>query len=210
MTPRLQSIGNQPCVIVMVKEPRPGQVKTRLGRDIGMVEAAHWYRRHSAALVHRLVDERWTLVAGYAPKTARIIPRNVQLQAWQGSGDLGQRMIGLLRQAPPKSVLIGSDIAGLERQHIARAIAALGDHDTVLGPSPDGGFWLIGARHPNRLRPNALTGARWSTEHALADTRARLPGRTALVDTLNDIDTVDDLRTSFAMTPHGTRATSCV
>lgn len=177
----------------MVKEPRPGQVKTRLGRDIGMVAAAHWYRQHAAHLVHRLVDPRWTLVAGYAPKMARVVPRNVQLQAWQGTGDLGRRMIRLLRQAPPRSVLIGSDIAGLDRHHIARAIAALGDHDTVLGPSPDGGFWLIGARHPSRLRADVLDGARWSTAHALADTRARLPGRLALVDTLNDVDTIADL-----------------
>ncbi|WP_299684761.1 TIGR04282 family arsenosugar biosynthesis glycosyltransferase [uncultured Tateyamaria sp.] len=193
MKARLTSVRNQPCVIVMVKEPRPGQVKTRLGRDIGMLDAAHWYRRHVAKLVHRLVDERWTLVAGFAPKTARIVPRNTQLDAWQGTGDLGRRMIRLLRQAPPKSVLIGSDIAGLERCHIARAIAALGTHDTVLGPSPDGGFWLIGARHPRRLRRDVLDGARWSTEHALADTQARLPGRVALVDTLNDVDTIDDL-----------------
>ena len=189
----LRSYANQPCVIVMVKEPRPGQVKTRLGRDIGMLDAAHWYRRHAVNLMRRLRDERWTLVAGYTPKLARIIPGSSELQAWQGTGDLGRRMIRLLRQAPPRSVLIGSDIAGLERRHIARAIAALGDNDTVLGPSPDGGFWLIGARHPGRLRHNVLDGARWSTAHAFADTRDRLPGRLALVDTLNDVDTVDDL-----------------
>ncbi|CAN0323965.1 unnamed protein product, partial [Chrysoparadoxa australica] len=138
-------------------------------------------------------DPGRTLVAGYAPKTSRIAVGRGDAKIWQGTGTLGQRMIRLLRQAPPKSVLIGSDIAGLERRHIARAIAALGNRDTVLGPSPDGGFWLIGARHPARLKRDVLDGARWSTEHALADTQARLPGRMALVDTLNDVDTSDDL-----------------
>ena len=183
----------KPWVIVMVKQPRPGRVKTRLGRDIGMIDATWWYRHQVTRLVRRLRDPRWTLVAGYAPKTSRITVGAQDLKLWQGTGDLGQRMIRLLRQAPPKSVLIGSDIAGLERCHIATAIAALGDHDTVLGPSPDGGVWLIGARHPGRLQRAVLQGARWSTAHAMADTQARLPGRLALVDTLNAVDTVDDL-----------------
>mmetsp|Transcript_29712 Transcript_29712/g.58996 ORF Transcript_29712/g.58996 Transcript_29712/m.58996 type:complete len:179 (-) Transcript_29712:2674-3210(-) len=177
----------------MVKEPRPGRVKTRLGRGIGMIEATWWYRHQVNRLVRGLRDPRWTLVAGYAPKTARIAVGPQDLKIWQGNGDLGQRMVRLLRQAPPKSVLVGSDIAGVRRTHIARAIAALGDHDTVLGPSPDGGFWLIGACHPARLKRDVLDGARWSSAHALADTRARLPGRSALVDTLNDVDTIDDL-----------------
>jgi len=42
----------------MVKEPRPGRVKTRLGRDIGMGKAAHWYRRHALALIRRMRDPR--------------------------------------------------------------------------------------------------------------------------------------------------------
>ena len=183
----------KPWVIVMVKQPRPGRVKTRLGRDIGMIDATWWYRHQVDRLVRSLRDPRWTLVAGFSPKTSRIAVGPQDRKLWQGEGDLGRRIIRLLRQAPPKSVLIGSDIAGLERRHIAQAIAALGNHDTVLGPSPDGGFWLIGARHPSRLKPNVLDGARWSTAHALADTRARLPGRLALVDTLNDVDTADDL-----------------
>ena len=177
----------------MVKEPRPGRVKTRLGRDIGMIDATWWYRHHVDRMLRNLRDPRWTLVAGYAPKTAQIITRGQDIKMWQGGGDLGDRMIRLLRQAPPKSVLIGSDITGVKRRHIARAIAALGNRDAVLGPARDGGFWLIGARHPGRLGKSVLSGARWSTAHALVDTKARLPGRIALVDILNDVDTGDDL-----------------
>lgn len=193
MTSRQRHPTNTPWLIIMVKQPRPGRVKTRLGQGIGMIDATWWYRHHVAQMARRLRDPRWTLVAGYAPKTSRLVVGPQDIKIWQGTGDLGRRMTRVLRQAPPKSVLIGSDIAGLERHHVARAIAALGSHDSVLGPSPDGGFWLIGARHPRRLGPHVLDGPRWSTQHALADTHARLPGRVALVDTLNDVDTVDDL-----------------
>ncbi len=189
MTP----LAEKPWLIIMVKQPRPGRVKTRLGRDIGMIDATWWYRHQVDRIVRHLRDPRWTMVAGYAPKTSRVMvgPRDVKL--WQGNGDLGQRMIRLLRQAPPKSVLIGSDISGVQPHHIGRAIAALGSHDCVLGPSPDGGFWLIGAHHPGRLQRDILAGVRWSTADALTDTQTRLPGRVALVDTLNDVDTAQDL-----------------
>lgn len=177
----------------MLKEPRPGRVKTRLGRDIGMLAAAQWYRRHVIALMARLRDPRWSLVAAYDPKAARIIPAEADKYVWQGRGDLGHRMIGMLRRAPPKSVLIGSDIVGVTPAHIKRAMLALATHDAVLGPSPDGGYWLIGFRHPQRLPLGLLDGVRWSSEFALADTIKKLPGRVALIDTLNDVDTVDDL-----------------
>jgi len=193
----------------MIKQPRVGQVKTRLGRDIGMIDATWWYRHQVDRTLRNLRDPRWRLVAGYAPRTARIMTGAQDIRMWQGDGDLGRRMIRLLQQAPPKSVLIGSDIVGVQPRHIARAVAALGDHDAVLGPSPDGGFWLIGARHPSRLGQHVLAGARWSTAHACADTRARLPGRIALVDSLNDVDTVDDLTQNLSMTPPDLRAT-CV
>ena len=48
-------------LVVMLKEPHPGRVKTRLGRDMGMVGAAWWFRRQTTALLRRIEDPRWTL-----------------------------------------------------------------------------------------------------------------------------------------------------
>ncbi|MEY8842427.1 DUF2064 domain-containing protein, partial [Cribrihabitans sp. XS_ASV171] len=77
--------------------------------------------------------------------------------------------------------------------HIARAFAALGGHDLVLGPATDGGFWLVGG-HPQRLPRGLFTHVRWSTRHALDDTIASAPeARVALTDRLSDIDTAADL-----------------
>ncbi len=184
-------------LIVMVKEPRAGRVKTRLGREIGMTAAAWWFRHQTAALLRRLRDPRWRIVLATSPDRAGLLSR-----AWpadlarkpQGPGDLGTRMTRQLRTAPPgRACVIGTDIPGITRPHIARAFAALGQNDLVFGPAADGGYWLVGG-HPRRLPRGLFAHVRWSTEHALADTIASAPGaRIALTDRLCDIDTAADL-----------------
>lgn len=96
--------------------------------------------------------------------------------------------------------IIGADIPGITRVRVAEAFAALGDHEAVFGPAPDGGYWLIGMKRVRRPAPGILKGVRWSSEHALADSAASLgigslgAARIARVATLRDVDTVDDLR----------------
>ena len=183
----------------MVKEPRPGRVKTRLARDIGAVPAAWWYRHQVRALLRRLEDPRWRLVLAVAPDGARrstVWP--AALPRWpQGGGDLGARMARMLRRAAPgPACLIGSDIPGVRRTHVAQAFAALGRTDAVFGPAPDGGYWLIGLKAPHRPPPGFLRGVRWSSAEALGDSRATL-GRARIVEveTLADVDTAADLPT---------------
>lgn len=185
-------------LIIMIKEPRPGRVKTRLGRDIGLVPAAWWFRHQSGALIRRLRDPRWRIVLAVSPDRAgmqsRVWPADL-VRAPQGSGDLGDRMGRMLRSAPKGPVcLIGADIPRIERRHIARAFSALGNHQIVFGPAPDGGYWLVGAQRYAALPTDMFSGVRWSTEHALSDTLATLPGRrVSLIDTLRDVDTAADL-----------------
>ena len=184
-------------LVVMVKAPRPGRVKTRLGRQIGMVPAAWWMRHQTTRLLRRLRDPRWDIWLAVAPDT------RLRDAAWpadlsrvpQGSGDLGDRMGRLLRNLPPGPVcIIGSDIPGITRRHIARAFAALGPAEAVFGPAPDGGFWLVGMKRIARPPATLFRDVRWSSEHALSDTLATLPGlRVAMVDELNDVDEAADL-----------------
>ncbi|UWQ62696.1 TIGR04282 family arsenosugar biosynthesis glycosyltransferase [Leisingera caerulea] len=187
-------------LIIMVKEPRPGRVKTRLGRDIGRIPATWWFRHQSARLIRSLRDPRWQIVLAVAPDTA------VFSKAWpadiprlpQGNGDLGARMKRALSGLPSRQkgpvCLIGADIPGITRAHTARAFSALGSHDAVFGPAADGGYWLVGVKHPARMPRGLFENTRWSTEHALADTLRTLPGwRIALTDTLQDVDTAADL-----------------
>lgn len=185
-------------LVIMVKEPRPGRVKTRLGRDIGMVGAAWWFRHQTRSLIRRLRDPRWQIVLAVAPDRegleSRIWPADLP-RAPQGRGDLGDRMARMLRGMPPGPVcVIGADIPEISRARIRRAFAALGSHEMVFGPAPDGGYWLVGAKRAAALPLTLFKDVRWSTEYALADTMASVPDlRIALVDELRDIDTQADL-----------------
>ena len=190
----------QQQLVIMVKEPRPGRVKTRLGRDIGLINATWWFRHQVRALLRRLQDPRWRITLAVAPDHA-----GLQSRVWpahlpripQGRGDLGARMARVLHHAPTGPVcIIGADIPGITPAHIARAFAALGQHEAVFGPAPDGGYWLIGMKRSAALPPDILRNVRWSGPHALSDSINSLGGiRVALTDELQDVDTAADLAT---------------
>ena len=185
-------------LIVMVKEPRPGRVKTRLGREIGMVPAAWWFRHQTARLLREVGDPRWTLCLAASPDreglTSRIWPAHLP-RIPQGRGDLGDRMGRLLRSAPPGPVcIIGGDIPGIRRHHVARAFGRLGRNDAVFGPAHDGGFWLLGMKRSGAVPATLFQGVHWSSPTALADTIQSLGDqRIGLIDALRDVDTAADL-----------------
>ena len=140
----------QRTLIVMVKEPRVGRVKTRLGADIGLVAATWWFRHQVARLLRSIGhDPRWQTVLAVAPDQAVASRAWPRLERWpQGQGDLGVRMGRALDHAPPGPVvLIGADIPDVTPAAIARAFGMLGQYDVVFGPATDGGYWLIGARN---------------------------------------------------------------
>ncbi len=181
----------------MVKEPRAGRVKTRLGVDIGMTAAAWWYRHQVDRMIRRLNGPKWCLRLAIAPDTAlrsSVWPIGVTRVA-QRTGDLGQRMRRLFDVASPGPVLIvGGDVPALSARHITRAFDILGGSDAVFGPSLDGGFWLVGFGGAAPIPPGLFRNVRWSTADALADSIATLSGfRIAMTDTLGDVDEAADL-----------------
>lgn len=193
---------NRGTVIVMLKEPRAGRVKTRLGKDIGMTAAAWWFRHQVSRLLRRIDDPRWDVVLAVAPDRAglqsRVWPPNFARIA-QGSGDLGARMKrAMVSVATGPVCVIGADIPQIDKVHIVRAFAQLGASDAVFGPAPDGGYWLIGVRRTRPMPPHLFQNVRWSSAHALADTRRSLGDLSvAMIDELQDIDTLDDLKMTF-------------
>lgn len=186
----------------MLKEPRPGRVKTRLARGpggLGAVGAAAWFRRASARVLRGLArDPRWSLRLAVAPHAAlrsRAFPALPRTP--QGPGDLGARMAlllrgGLRRGAPV--LLMGGDVPGAGPAEVAACLRALRRAEAVLAPATDGGFWLVGLRPPRAAPAGLFVGCRWSTGHALADAAATLEGRRlALGPMLADVDTPEDL-----------------
>ena len=196
-------------LVLFARAPQRGAVKRRLAVDIGDGDTLSFYTNNLRSIVLRIGgDHRWRTwlavtpdgaVAGAQAGLLRYPCSGVSRVSKipQGAGDLGARMRrpllppGRPGALPPGPVVIvGSDIPDVAPAHVARAFAALGDHDLVFGPATDGGYWLVGARRRPALPHGLFDRVRWSTGHALADTLAGLPKRTrvAFVDTLDDVD----------------------
>lgn len=190
-------------LMVFAREPIPGRVKTRLIPALGAEGAASLYRDllklalSAAAAVPDVRRELWCdgapprggVCAGLALEAGMVLRR-------QGDGDLGARMSLALTEALKRThgaVLIGSDCPGYHADYLSAALAALTDHDAVLGPAADGGYVLIGLRRP---APSLFTGIPWGTDAVLEQTRAALTclGWTwAELPTLSDLDRPEDL-----------------
>ena len=187
-------------LVVFLKVPRLGTVKTRLARDIGHVEASAFYRTMSRSILNRFGrDPRcrpWRRWIAITPdhKHHETLPRVLRSGSWQlisqGAGDLGARMDRVMQCLPPgPAVIIGSDIPDITPQHITQAFQRLGADDAVFGPATDGGYWLVGLKR-RPVVPEIFSNVRWSTEHALADTLANFHHghRIALLEELEDVD----------------------
>ena len=192
-----------PRLVIMAKSPVLGLAKRRLGREIGATPAIRFYRTCLGHTVLRLAsDPRWQTLLAVTPD------KDVAQHFWrspgtsrvpQSDGDLGKRMQRLFNRLPPgPTIIVGSDIPSLSALRVAEAFGLLGRADAVLGPAPDGGYWLIGLKRvPKILAP--FTSVRWSGPHTLADTVANLKRRRiAYAATLHDVDTAEAYRTERA------------
>lgn len=184
-------------LVIMVREPVAGRVKTRLAKAVGVAEAVRFYRSTQRAVIARLSGRAfWETILAVAPDRAtgsRVWPRCVTAIG-QGGGDLGTRMQRPMRNLPPGPVcVVGTDIPGIEPRHIRRAFRLLGATGVVLGPAADGGFWLIGMRRRPRVKwPYA--GVRWSTNGTRAAVEANFgPGELGHAELLHDVDDPADL-----------------
>ena len=185
-------------VVIFVKAPVAGRVKTRLGREIGMGRAAALFRILTSHTLREAEKSGFRVVLavdppGAAKEGARFWPPHLRRIA-QGRGDLGDRMARVFRHARGPVVIIGADAPGLRARHLRRAFAALKGSDAVFGPAEDGGYWLIGL-NGRRAAPDLFAGVRWSTKHALKDTLETLPKsfNVAMLERLRDVDEAADL-----------------
>ncbi len=184
-------------LIVFAKFPQIGRVKTRLAKGLGPAAALAFYRRTLGDTLAKTRGGPWRTILCVAPDAAsrvsRVWPRGVRRQG-QGRGDLGRRMARSLGGRTGPTVIVGGDIPEMRRSDIAAAFAALGAADIVFGPAADGGYWLVGVR-TGRFAAYLFDRVRWSSEYALADTRANAKHRNvAKLRVLADIDTAEDWR----------------
>jgi uncharacterized protein len=193
---RIAAAPFQQRLVIMAKAARMGRVKTRLAADVGCVEAVRFYRHTVQRVIDRLGhDRRWHTSLAIAPDQARNDPLwpSELVRQGQGLGNLGERMQRIMDDAGPGPVIIvGTDIPGITPQHIAKAFSLLKRHDAVLGPAPDGGYWLVGLRRYPCVQ-RIFQDIQWSSATTLTDTAANVKGRTARTSELGDVDCAADL-----------------
>lgn len=187
-------------ICVFFKPPRAGEVKTRLIPAVGADGAAllaEAFFRDTWDCVESL---RWALpiVASTESLDLSLLPRP-ETQVWlQGDGNLGARMERVLRRAlkqTPFAMAIGADSPGLRSRFLDHAHDAMRTADAVIGPSDDGGFYLLGVRE---CSPGLLDGIPWSQSSTFGATLTRLRDRgmnVALIDSWYDIDRPEDFAT---------------
>ncbi len=140
-----------PALLVFVKAPVPGTVKTRLGKSIGPESACDLYRCFGVDLMARIRTLGWPILVFFSPSEAQ-----AAIEDWlnpsqcfpQASGDLGARMcrafeMGFEQGFDPLMIL-GSDSPDIPLNIFPSALAALQGNNCVLGPSDDGGYYTLG------------------------------------------------------------------
>jgi rSAM/selenodomain-associated transferase 1 len=185
------------ALIVFVKNPVAGKVKTRLAASIGAEKALEVYLQLSQRIYHSVQHVDADCFVYYAENEPQTdlwdgFEKRVQVQ-----GTLGDRMkaaIGeVLKEGYSEVILMGSDIYGLTSDVITDGLEKLLNADVVLGPAEDGGYYLIGM---SRLISAPFSLADWSQSEVLRETLNLLKAEgmeVSLLETLRDIDYESDL-----------------
>lgn len=186
---------------IFAKYWEPGRVKTRLAATLGAAPASEVYRAFLDCLLERFAATADRRVLAYTPaereaEFAQLAAGRFELES-QSTGDLGERMQAYFAQArqsgSERTVLIGSDSPSLPAPYVELAFERLADTPCVLGPSRDGGYYLLGL---SGELPPIFAGLPWSTDRLLELTRARLEAAGCSWSELPewyDVDDAEDL-----------------
>ena len=195
------------CVIVFAKNPVPNQVKTRLLPTLSPEQAATLYTAFLTDWCETLAELSGVdLIIAYTPPEAesdlRALIGKDAIYILQMGNDLGERLTSATEWAAEygytKILLVGSDSPTLPISYILEALTLLDTRDVVIGPSTDGGYYLIGfsAANVSTTAPSVFEDIAWSTADVFQQTVARIRSVKATVGLLPpwyDIDTVEDL-----------------
>lgn len=192
-------------VLLFIKAPVRGQVKSRLAASIGEEMALELYKRFILDIVATVNASNHPLRICYSP------PEEGELfSSWSGQGipvvpqkgnGLGARMENafheVFSEGATSAVLIGSDLPDLPASIIQDAFEALNRCDAVIGPAADGGYYLIGFTRA-AFSPRVFQRIPWSTGRVFEETMEKFRGSRFRVHVLrewSDVDTIEDLRT---------------
>jgi rSAM/selenodomain-associated transferase 1 len=189
------------ALLVIAKDPRPGNSKTRLCPPCRPEQAA---RLAAAALADTLDVVRGT------PAGRRVLVLDGDARRWRRPGleiipqrgaGLAERLANAFADVGEPALLVGMDTPQLSAELLGAGLTALESHDAVLGPALDGGYWSVGLRAPDVA---AFTGVPMSSPQTLARQRRRfaeLGLHTHEQPPLRDVDTIADARAVATLAP---------
>jgi rSAM/selenodomain-associated transferase 1 len=190
-------------LLIFVKYPEPGKVKTRLATSIGLENAAILYRNMAEDIVYDLskLTDYAKIIFFDPPERINDVVRWLKFDGLsfiaQDGNSLGEKMSNAFSHAfslgADKAVVIGTDCPQITKQTIVKAFEKLETSEAVIGPSHDGGYYLLGLR---RLIPELFYDIDWSTNLVFNQTMKRLRHNGIKFDcleVLRDVDTVEDL-----------------
>lgn len=184
-------------LVIMLKVPNAVAVKTRLARCIGEEEALNAYRKMVEYFLSRLPTE-FPVEIYYTPAGAES-----QVCAWlgdqynfytQSNGDLGERLKSAWRESFERGaealVLLGGDCPYIDRSVLEEVGKGLINHDFVIGPAFDGGYYLLAGK---QFEPELFVDINWSTESVFRETLDRIKASGRSVTILKPLEDIDDL-----------------
>jgi len=197
------------ALIIFAKAPIPGEVKTRLCPPLDHDEAASLHGSLVLDAIERTKGlQGISLYVAGTPDLAHPFFKVLEGRygarlLLQRGPDLGARMRQAMQDAFDQGtqavILTGTDLPTLPRAHLQQALTLVKGHDVVLGPTADGGYYLIGLR---KMMPALFDGIAWSTASVFAETKKKIEAAglsLGLLPECRDVDTLDDLKHFIAL-----------
>lgn len=188
------------AIIIFTRNPELGTCKTRLAKTIGNEAALNIYKfllQHTAETTKPITADKFVF---YSEKIKKedLWDDSIFIKKLQKGDDLGERMenafIDLFKSGYQKVIIIGSDLLDLKANQINEAFEKLNTQEVVFGPAKDGGYYLLGL---SKYQACIFQNKPWSEDHLLDVTLKELGQKNVsftLLETLNDIDTFEDLK----------------
>jgi rSAM/selenodomain-associated transferase 1 len=187
------------ALVIFAKYPEPGKVKKKIGQVIGMENSARLCAAFIKDLITKNSDTDYDVYLSFIGKENKTAYRSMYPNAilyLQRGYDLGENMYCTFEDLLDdynKVIIISSDVPNLSSEIIVKAFNALDEYDAAIGPSTDGGYYLLGLKKPAKIFDSLL----WGTQTLLDEQLKRINEKHltyVLMDTKLDVDTIEELR----------------
>ncbi|KAB7528255.1 DUF2064 domain-containing protein [Flagellimonas olearia] len=197
-------MGNS-LLLIFTRNPELGKCKTRLAAKVGDTAALDIYKfllQHTVSFTKNLAVEKWVFYSEDIWEND-IWDNYTYTKKVQQGPNLGMRMLNAFEQGFKagfeKIIIIGSDMYQLSQTDMEEAFSRLDDHDIVLGPAEDGGYYLLGM---TTLKKEVFQDKTWGTDTVLSNTLQDLRSESVfMLPEKNDVDHYEDIKDIEAFQP---------